>query len=127
MSDIEDLIKLLRIQPNDFTIRIRPQLTEGGKWEGDVDVSLMSHPGNDINDEDYEYIMHYCKMIASSVPIMEENQSIREIANEYVLNHIDTEYDVDVEEDNDNEEKPTVTQDGNIHTINFNSNTKGSA
>ena len=124
MSDLEDLVE---VQPNDFTIRIRPYLTEAGEWEGEVDIAVMSHPGNDINDDDYLHIMHFCKMVASAVPIMEQNSAIRDAIHDYVINVVDKEYTMLVEEEYDNKEKPSVTKEGNIHTINFNSNTKGSA
>lgn len=124
MNDLEDMVE---VQPNDFTIRIRPYLTEQGTWEGDVDIAVMSHPGNDIQDEDYYHIMHFCKMVASAVPIMEQNEAIRDAVHDYVINVVDNEYDMRVEEEYDNKDKPTVTTEGNIHTINFTSNTKGSA
>ena len=66
-------------------------------------------------------------MVASAVPIMEQNSAIRDAIHDYVINVVDKEYTMLVEEEYDNKEKPSVTKEGNIHTINFNSNTKGSA
>jgi hypothetical protein len=55
---------------------------------------------------------------------MEESEDIRKIINEYVLNYIDSEMDIDVELEEEYVEK---TYDGNIVHLNFNTKTGGSA
>ena len=113
------------INDEDFIIRIRPFANDDGKWTGEVDISVMAFPDNPVDDEDYEQLMHFCKMMCASVPIMEEVQEMRDIVHEYVINVLDKEMNIDVElEEEAGVEK---TYDGNVVHLNFNSRTKGSA
>jgi hypothetical protein len=113
------------INDEDFIIRIRPFADDDGKWTGEVDISVMAFPDNPVDDDDYEQLMHFCKMMCASVPIMQESKELRDLTHEYVINFVDTEMDIDVEL----EEEVGVerTYDGNIIHLNFNSKTGGSA
>ena len=113
------------INDEDFIIRIRPFADDDGKWTGEVDISVMAFPDNPVDDDDYEQLMHFCKMMCASVPIMQESKELRDLTHEYVINFVDTEMDIDVEL----EEEVGVerTYDGNIIHLNFNSKTGGNA
>jgi len=113
------------INDEDFVIRVRPFANDDGKWTGEVDISIMAFPDNPVDDEDYEQLMHFCKMMCASVPLMQESKELRELAHEYVINYVDNEMDIDVEL----EEEAGVerTYDGNIIHLNFNTKTGGSA
>jgi len=113
------------IRPEDFLIRIRPFLDEEGKWDGELDISIVTQPNEDIDDEDYHQLLHFCKMVASSVPIMEHNEQIRNIVHDYVLEVVDKEMEYEVELEDTQE--VVKTYDGNVVHLNFNSTTKGSA
>jgi len=113
------------VNDEDFIIRIRPFADDDGKWTGEVDISVMAFPDNPVDDDDYEQLMHFCKMMCASVPLMQESKELRELAHEYVINYVDTEMDIDVElEEEAGVEK---TYDGNIVHLNFNTKTGGSA
>ena len=113
------------INDEDFIIRIRPFADDDGKWTGEVDISVMAFPDNPVDDEDYEQLMHFCKMMCASVPIMQESKELRDLTHEYVINYVDTEMEIDVElEEEVGVEK---TYDGNIVHLNFNTKTGGSA
>lgn len=113
------------INDEDFIIRVRPFADDDGKWTGEVDISVMAFPDNPVDDDDYEQLMHFCKMMCASVPLMQESKDLRELAHEYVINYVDTEMDIDVElEEEVGVEK---TYDGNIVHLNFNTKTGGSA
>jgi len=113
------------VNDEDFIIRIRPFADDDGKWTGEVDISVMAFPDNPVDDDDYEQLMHFCKMMCASVPLMQESKELRELAHEYVINYVDTEMDIDVElEEEVGVEK---TYDGNIVHLNFNTKTGGSA
>ena len=113
------------INDEDFIIRIRPFADDDGKWTGEVDISVMAFPDNPVDEDDYDQLMHFCKMMCASVPIMQESKELRDLTHEYVINFVDTEMDIDVEL----EEEVGVerTYDGNIIHLNFNSKTGGSA
>ena len=77
---------------------------------------------NDLNDEDYSQIMHFCKMLASTIPVMELNEDFRELVHRYVMSMKGLEYDVELED------KPKVIgEDGNVIQIDFGTKTEGSA
>lgn len=113
------------INDEDFIIRIRPFANDDGKWTGEVDISVMAFPDNPVDDDDYEQLMHFCKMMCASVPIMQESKELRDLTHEYVVNYVDTEMEIDIElEEEVGVEK---TYDGNIVHLNFNTKTGGSA
>ena len=113
------------INDEDFIIRVRPFADDDGKWTGEVDISVMAFADNPVDDDDYEQLMHFCKMMCASVPLMQESKDLRELAHEYVINYVDTEMDIDVELDE--EVGVEKTYDGNIVHLNFNTKTGGSA
>mgnify|MGYP003638845864 CR=1 FL=1 len=112
------------LENEDFILRIRPETDDTGEWTGDIDLAIITQPDNRLEDDDYSQLMHFCKMLASTVPVMERNEEFREIVHEYVMSMKDTPYDEDVE----TEDKPKVVEtDGNVLTIDFGTKTKGSA
>ena len=115
----------MTIDDEDFIIRIRPSVEDGGEWTGEIDISIISQPDNPLNDEGYGQIMHFCKMICATVPIMEQEESIRNIVHEYVTKVIDNEMDIDVELEQ--EMGVQKEYDGNVVHLNFNTKTGGSA
>lgn len=121
--DMKELEK--NLQEEDFLIRIRPFANDDGEWSGEIDISVIAMPDNPMDDEDYYHVMHFCKMMCASVPIMEEVQEMRDIVHEYVINVLDKEMDIDVElEEEAGVEK---TYDGNVVHLSFNTKTGGSA
>ena len=123
--DIEHLKK--QIEDEDFVIRIRPFADDDGKWSGEIDISIIAFPENRMDDDDYGQVMHFCKMMCATVPIMEESKDIRDIVHEYVLNIIDNEMDIEVQLDNEREAGVEKTYDGNVIHLSFNTKTGGSA
>ena len=110
--------ELTSIDTEDFILRIRPETDTDGEWTGEIDVAIITQPDNDLNDEDYSQIMHFCKMLASTIPVME----FRELVHKYVMAMKGLEYDVELED------KPKVIgEDGNVIQIDFNTKTEGSA
>jgi len=117
MSDKEQL------NNDDFVVRVRPFRDEDGSWTGEIDLAVITFPNNDFDDEDYSHLIHFCTMMASTVPIMEDNEEIRDLVHNYVMESFDNEYEPVVQE----EKSTTVEHDGNVIKINFNTQTKGSA
>lgn len=114
--------EMFKMKDEDFIIRIRPFREKDGEWNGEIDISIITQPSNDLSDEDYYQVMHFCKMMASTVPIMEENEVIRDLVHEYVMSTLDKEYEIELEP------KPeVVNREGNVINIDFRTKTKGSA
>ena len=111
---------LSNISKEDFVIRIRPMLDDENSWTGQVDITIVTFPENPLDDEDYDQLIHFSKMVCSSVPIMEEVSEIREMLNQYALMQ---------EEEVDSKDKAEVqkTYDGNVIHITFETDTEGAA
>lgn len=110
------------IEPEDFVIRIRPFTDGKHTWNGEVDISIVTMPENPLDDESYSQMIHFCKMVASTIPVMEFNEDFRELVHEYVMETLDNHYHVELEE------KPTVIgEEGNVVKIDFKTKTEGSA
>lgn len=117
---------LVNIDNDDFVIRIRPYQDDNGSWNGEIDIAIISQPENTLDDDDYYQMMHFCKMVASSVPIMENNKKIRDIVHDYVVNVVDNNIEVTLEEeDEEKDEVQIINNEGNVVTVNF--KTKGNA
>ena len=115
------------LQDEDFLIRVRPFANDDGEWSGEIDISVIAMPDNPMEDEDYYQVMHFCKMMCASVPIMEEVEDIRNVVQEYVMNMIDNETEIDVQLENEKEAGVEKTYDGNVVHLSFNTKTGGSA
>jgi len=115
------------LQDEDFLIRVRPFANDDGEWNGEIDISVIAMPDNPMEDEDYYQVMHFCKMMCASVPIMEEVEDIRNVVQEYVMNMIDNETEIDVQLENEKEAGVEKTYDGNVVHLSFNTKTGGSA
>ena len=113
----------MSFEDEDFVIRVRPSLN-GDEWTGEIDISIISQASNPLNDEGYNQVMHFCKMMCATVPIMEQDEAIRNLVHTYVMEVVDRETTVVVEEE---DELVITKEDGNVVHLNFGSKTKGSA
>ena len=114
----------MQIDEEDFVIRVRPSMS-GDEWTGEIDISIISQGGNPLNDESYGQVMHFCKMMCATVPIMEADETIRNMVHTYVMEVVDNDTVV-FEEDND-DGLIVTKEDGNVVHLSFGSKTKGSA
>ena len=111
------------IDEGDFVIRIRPTEIDG-EWTGEVDISIISQANNPLNDEGYTQVMHFCKMMCASIPLMEMDENLRNLVHNYVMEVVDKDDDDVVEDD----EGVIITkEDGNVVHLSFGSKTKGNA
>jgi len=112
------------IEDEDFVIRVRPTV-DGGQWTGEVDIAIIAGADNPLDDEGYTQLMHFCKMMCSTVPIMESDETIRNLVHTYVMEVVDNEDGIDVELEQ--ELGVEKEYDGNVVHLTFNSKTGGSA
>ena len=113
----------MSFEDEDFIIRVRPSVKDDGEWTGEIDISIISQGDNPLNDEGYGQVMHFCKMLCSTVPIMEQDETIRNLVHTYVMEVVDKDEE-DVVEDDD---IIMTKEDGNVVHLSFGSRTKGSA
>ena len=87
MSDEKILIDC---NPQDFVIKVSP-VVKNKRWAGEVNVGIVIADDMFFNDEDYANLLHFCRMITATVPMMEEMKTFRELINDYALNELDRE------------------------------------
>ena len=108
---------LLGFDPEDFILKIKP-IMKKGKWIGQVNVSIVIADDMFLNDEDYANVLHFCRMITATVPMMEEMKSFRELINDYTLNELDKQPEEMV--------KPrVVSRKDNVVRVSFNPKVNG--
>ena len=115
-----------QINDEDYIIRVRPFVDEEGIWSGEIDLSIITLPGNPLDDDAYHSIMHLVKMMCASVPIMEEIETIRDVMHEYVK-AMNDDVDIEIQLEKELENKVEKVYDGNVIKIDFSTRTKGSA
>lgn len=114
-----------KLEDEDFLIRVRPFADDDGTWNGEIDISILSFPDNPMNDDDYGQVLHFIKMMCATVPLMEKDERIRNLVDDYVTSTLDNELDIEVQLENDTVVEKTY-EDNVVH-LNFNTKTKGSA
>jgi hypothetical protein len=114
----------MQIDDEDFVIRVRPSI-DGEEWTGEIDISIISQGDNPLNDESYGQVMHFCKMMCATVPIMEQDEAIRNMVHSYVMEVVEN--DTIVFDEDEDEGLIVTKEDGNVVHLNFGSKTKGSA
>lgn len=119
----------INIAGNDIIIRIRPHTNKDGTyWTGGIEVDVISSKDNTLSDHSYSEVMHFTKMVASSIPVMEENEELRNAIHDFVNEYIDNEAEDMLEDHTINDNKKNVIgEDGNVVKINFNTKTGGNA
>jgi uncharacterized protein (DUF1499 family) len=111
------------MEDEDFVIRIRPTVNNS-EWTGEIDIAIISSADNPLDDEGYGQVMHFCKMMCATVPIMEQDETIRNLVHTYVMEVVDNDSDYVLEKD---EDVIITKEDGNVVHLSFGSKTKGSA
>lgn len=109
------------IEGTDFIVRVRPMMT-GNDWNGQIDMSIITSADNDLDDESYGQLLHLCKMICATVPIMENDEVFGDFVHNWVLENIDG------EQTQEEDKQVDIThEDGNVVRLAFGTQTKGNA
>jgi hypothetical protein len=115
-NDTED-----HVIEDDFLIRVRPAKTDSGTYTGEASFSVISSQNHDIPIDLYQDMEYVVKCMLSTIPLMEQDDNFRDFVAHYVDRYFTYEFD-------EREEVPLIEDvDGNVITINFNTNTKGNA
>ena len=108
------------ITGQDFLVRVRPMMS-GSEWSGQIDMSIITSADNDLDDESYGQLLHLCKMICATVPIMENDEAFGDFVHNWVLENIDGEMP------KEDKQVDITHEDGNVVRLSFGTRTKGSA
>ena len=107
-------------KPEDFIISVRPTLDTNRAWTGQVEINIVTSKENGLTNMDNEAMFHLCTCMASIVPMMEVDKDLMYEIEEFTkeLNKKDTRV----------KDKLTIkSKDGNVISLNFKSDTEGSA
>jgi hypothetical protein len=105
---------------NSFSIVVDPKCIED-VWTGEVELSIATQNGNTLNDEDYDALMNFCRLICASVPVMERRIDIREMLEGEAEKYM-PQYTL-----NNKKNLEIVDKQGNVITLDFTTRTKGEA
>jgi len=104
------LNSLINFAPNDFIIRISPDVDEQGDWTGDIQIGMLTTDDNTMKDQDFAHIKVLTDMLIAAIPLIEEDAEVRR----KLFTLVD---DLEFEE---GDTKPLVEKrDGNVVTVNF--------
>ena len=110
-----------KITEDDFLDRVRPVKTATGSYTGEANFSVISSRDSEVPPDLYKDIDYIVRCMLSTIPLMEQDEEFRDFVNYYVKNNFKYEFD-------ETENKPLIQDvDGNVITINFNTDTEGNA
>ena len=105
------LNSLINFNPNDFVIRISPEVDDNGDWTGDLTVGMLTTDDNTMKADDFAHLKVLTDMLIAAIPLMEQDHDVRRKLFKLV-DQIDADGMV--------EEKPLVEErDGNVVKVNF--------
>ena len=105
------LNSLINFNPNDFVIRISPEVDESGDWTGDLTVGMLTTDDNTMKADDFAHLKMLTDMLIAAIPLMEQDHDVRR----KLLKLVDQ-----IEADETAQEKPLIEErDGNVVKVNF--------
>ena len=105
------LNSLINFTPNDFVIRISPEVDDNGDWTGDLTVGMLTTDDNTMKEDDFAHLKVLTDMLIAAIPLMEQDHDVRRKLFKLV-DQIDA--------DEMAEEKPLIEErDGNVVKVNF--------
>lgn len=110
-----------KINAEDFVIGIRPTLDKDDVWTGEINMNIITSKDNPLDDDDYYSLLSFCKVICSSVPVMEEDDYVRQ-----KLEDMSTKFE-EYPELPQKKKGKVVDKKDNVVVLSFESDTKGNA
>jgi len=118
-----------QLKPEDIIICIRPTLKNDTEWTGDINLSVLAGRTNPLDDDDYYSLLHFTKMIAATVPIMEQSSDLRDIVSDYVYKEVDSKQDliINLDLESESDRGKVLDRTDNVVTLSFGGKTEGNA
>tara|TARA_B100001059_G_C17343322_1_gene337001 strand:- start:123 stop:479 length:357 start_codon:yes stop_codon:yes gene_type:complete len=102
---------------NDIIIRMKPNFSNEGKWDGNIDLDIITDNKHTILKQDYLQLMQVASLVCSSLPMMEIDEDFRNTLCEYVESMIEQDK---IEEKKEIIKDSVANTTGNIIKVNFN-------
>tara|TARA_R110002074_G_scaffold393379_1_gene579746 strand:+ start:100 stop:435 length:336 start_codon:yes stop_codon:yes gene_type:complete len=109
----------LKYEPEDFLLVLKPHLDKDLVWTGEVSVNIVTSDANKLDDEDYYGMMHFARLVCGSIPTMDKNEKFKIECEKEANLYLPSEDKCAIDKINN--------VDGNVITLNFKSDTEGSA
>jgi len=109
-----------------FAVVLEPEFDEKGEWSGSVSAIIEEDFQNDLSEEDVMKIRSICGMIASCLPLMEEDEDFLDYVRSYFINNYTQLLDA-ISEQADQVPSFTRSEDGKVIQLSFATKTHGSA
>lgn len=101
---------------NDIILRMKPNFSEEGRWNGFIDMDIITDNENTIVKDDYLQLMQVASLVCSSLPVMEIDEEFRNILCDYVESMVEME---DIEDKKNKVKESVSNTTGNIINVNF--------
>ena len=101
---------------NDIIIRMKPNFNEESRWNGYIDMDVITDNKNTMVKADYINLMQVSSLICSALPVMEMNEEFRNTLCDYASSMIE-EDDKKYKEEQIKESVASTT--GNVIKVNF--------
>tara|TARA_R100000544_G_C2202215_1_gene47335 strand:- start:60 stop:401 length:342 start_codon:yes stop_codon:yes gene_type:complete len=105
-------------------IELEPEVDEEDNWTGKLEVNIHVDPDNPLKRDSLLHLTHLTELVACCVAYMEDNPNFYEVMEDFL--QTPDEDGVSIEYDNKIENSISKIE-GNVVTLSFKSNTKGSA
>ena len=99
---------------------MRPQLDSKRAWTGQVEINIMSSKENGLTHFDNEALFHLCTCMSALVPMMELDKDLLYEIEDFIK-------EMKKKDTRANDKLTVQSKDGNVITLDFKSDTKGSA
>ena len=67
----------INFDPNDFIIRLSPDVDQDDRWTGDISVSMATTDYNALDNDDFTHLNMLCDMLICAIPLMESDAGFR--------------------------------------------------
>jgi len=105
------LNSLINFNPNDFVIRIAPDVDDNGDWTGDLTVGMLTTDDNTMKADDFAHLKMLTDMLIAAIPLMEQDHDVRR----KLFKLVDK-----IDADEMAQDKPLIEErDGNVVKVNF--------
>ncbi len=108
------------LKPEDCLINVRPILDQKRAWTGQVEINIMSSKENGLTNFDNEALFHLCTCMSALVPMMELDKDLLYEIEDFIK-------EMKKKDTRANDKLTVQSKDGNVITLDFKSDTEGSA
>jgi hypothetical protein len=81
---------MIDMTENDFGVIMRPVITDGDEWEGDVQVSVFSNLMPEVSDDTHSQLMFLAYKMSAMVQFCNDNEDFDDMLSDYTTAMVDS-------------------------------------